>query len=79
MIKLYTKTWCPYCSAVLKKLEEDGTQFEELNIEKEEVLNELMQIGGKRQVPFLVDENNDVSMYESADIINYLEENVHKG
>lgn len=81
MLKLYVKSWCPYCAMVLKKLEEADIPFEELNIEKEEVLNELIQKGGKRIVPFLVDEERGVEMYESADIVNYLEENycnVHK-
>ena len=39
-----------------------------------EYLDELMEKGGKRQVPFLVDEENGVSMYESDDICRYLEE-----
>jgi len=81
MLKIYIKTFCPYCAVVLKKLEEDAIPFEELNIENEEVLQELLEKGGKRQIPFLVDEERDVSMYESGDIVNYVEEhysNVHK-
>ena len=33
-----------------------------------------MEKGGKRQVPFLVDDERGVSMYESADIIAYVKE-----
>lgn len=81
MLKLYVKTGCPYCASVLKKLEEDNISFEELNINKEEILIDLLQKGGKKQVPFLVDEEKDRIMYESGDIIDYLEDNynnVHK-
>lgn len=33
-----------------------------------------MEMGGVQQVPFFVDSEHGVSMYESDDIINYLEE-----
>ena len=32
----------------------------------------LIRIGGKRQVPFLVDTDRNIQMYESKDIIEYL-------
>jgi len=35
----------------------------------------LKKLGGEYQVPFLVDSDNNVAMYESDDIIKYLEEN----
>ncbi len=35
----------------------------------------LLEKGGKQQVPFLVDEENNTSMYESSDIIDYMREN----
>ena len=34
----------------------------------------LVKLGGKAQVPFLVDTDRDVRMYESDDIIQYLNE-----
>lgn len=34
----------------------------------------LVELGGKQQVPFLVDPERGVSMYESLDIIAYVEE-----
>lgn len=33
------------------------------------------KIGGQTQVPFLVDQSKNVTMYESDDIVAYLEEN----
>ena len=89
MLTLYVKTGCPYCAAVLAKLNELGISFEEKNIVDSEVSKELLKHGGKQQVPYMEDEdpcetakhhtpclaNEDVQMYESADIINYLEKN----
>lgn len=36
---------------------------------------ELLEKGGKEQVPFMVDTDKDVSMYEASDIIDYIREN----
>lgn len=41
-------------------------------------LDELLSKGGKEQVPFLVDSERGVSMYESSDIIEYIRENYAK-
>jgi len=89
MLKLYVKTGCLYCAAVLAKLNELALPFEEKNIADQEIAKELLARGGKRQVPYIADEDpcetakhhtpclvdEDVLMYESADIIQYLEEN----
>ena len=42
--------------------------------ESDEALAELLEKGGKEVVPFLVDTEKGVSMYESSDIIDYLRE-----
>lgn len=43
--------------------------------EDETAAAELLEKGGKMQVPFLVDSEKAVSMYESSDIIDYLRQN----
>lgn len=43
--------------------------------EDETAMTELLEKGGKKQVPFLVDTEKDISMYESNDIIEYIREN----
>ena len=72
MLILYTKTGCPFCARVLSHVVERGISLEERDIGNEENLAELMEKGGKRQVPFLVDTDTGISMYESGDIIKYL-------
>ena len=74
MYKLYYRPECPFCQKVLSFIKESGMEVELKDIAEESNLNELMEKGGKKQVPFLVDEGKDTSMYESDDVINYLTE-----
>jgi len=78
MIKLYTRTGCPYCGMVLGVINEMDIDYKELEISNEANLDSLLEIGGKQQVPFLIDEDRNVSMYESSDIIEYLKKNYKK-
>lgn len=73
---LYYKPTCFYCQSVIKTATKLGIPLELKNVKSDAAAaSELMERGGKRQVPFLVDEDRGVSMYESNDIINYLEQN----
>ena len=76
MPTLYFMPSCPFCQRVLQiaenlKIELDLKDISEDSSTKEE----LTKLGGKSQVPFLVDTEKDTSMYESNDIIEYLREN----
>lgn len=76
MLTLYYKPTCPFCQRVLQMAENLKVEFDLKDItEGEENLNELLAKGGQKQVPFLVDTEKDVSMYESSDIIDYIREN----
>lgn len=72
MINLYYLTTCPYCKRVIDFLNEKNLEYKLLDINEEENFNKLLKIGKKRQVPFIVDTNTGIVMYESADIIKYL-------
>ena len=77
MLELYQKESCPYCQKVRHKMTALDLDFISRNVsggnsKKAEMLTKL---GGMVQVPFLVDTDKGVSMYESDDINNYLEEN----
>lgn len=63
---------CPYCKKVMKYFEEHHIQYEKHDITESKNLEELIEIGGTRQVPFLVDTDKGVNMYESDDIIEYV-------
>lgn len=71
MIILYGKTGCPYTAKAIAALDAHGLSFEKKNIAEEAVVTELIERGGKRQVPYLVD--GDTEMYESNAIVDYVE------
>ena len=53
-------------------LEKENIKYRKIDISDKDSENSLIQIGGKRQVPFLVDKERNLQMYESDDIIEYL-------
>jgi len=75
MLTLYYKETCPFCQRVLQMAENLGVEFDLKDIESDDAIAaELIEKGGKRQVPYLVDSEKDVQMYESSDIIDYIRE-----
>lgn len=78
MLTLYYKPSCPFCHRVLDVVERMGIQVDLKDIASDDALRaELIEKGGKQQVPFLVDSERGMQMYESGDIVAYLEEH-HK-
>ena len=76
-LTLYYFTSCPYCQKVLRTLEELQLKIPMKNIrESEDARLELINIGGKQQVPCLVIDGK--AMYESDDIVKYLKANFTK-
>lgn len=63
---------CPYCKKVLSFAEEKGIKLNKIDIADKANEDALIQFGGKRQVPFLVDKDRNIQMYESSDIVEYL-------
>lgn len=78
MLTLYMRPTCPYCHKVLEKMDELGIQAEHKDIAEAANAEELVKRGGMQQVPYLVDAEHGKEMYESDDIIAYLEENYGK-
>ena len=72
MLDLYVSQYCPYCKKVMKYLDENNIEYKMLDVGEAENFNKLVKLGGKDQVPFLNDTDNDVLMYESSDIIKYI-------
>jgi len=72
-IKLYISTGCPYCEKVIKYLKSIGKldQVTLCNINNSQYLSELKKFSGGLQRPFLYDEQKNVLMLESDDIIKY--------
>ena len=67
---LYYKDDCPYCKRVLRFMEKNNITCEMKDTSIEAIQEELIKIGGKKQVPCLVKDKQ--VMYESMDIIQHL-------
>ncbi len=72
MLKLFILETCPYCHKVMDFLEHEHMKYEKIDITDKESESALIRMGGKRQVPFLLDSDRNIQMYESNDIIEYL-------
>lgn len=74
MLTLYTKPTCAFSRRVQAVIDRLGLQVEMKDIEADEaVAAELVARGGKLQVPYLVDTDANVEMYESDDIVTHLQ------
>ena len=82
MLELYQSEGCPHCAKVREKLSELDVSYVSHNprlpgdaggdISNEVTYDELIA-GGEDQIPYLVDTQRGVTMYESDDIVEYLE------
>jgi glutaredoxin len=72
MIELFVLETCPYCKKVMDYMDLHDIQYKKIDIMNKFSEEALIKIGGKRQVPFMIDKNRNVQMYESDDIIEYL-------
>ena len=72
MIDLYISETCPYSIKVMNFLKENNMNFNKLDIADPQNYKKLIELGGKSQVTFIHDDDNNINMYESDDIINYL-------
>ncbi|UPW01739.1 glutathione S-transferase N-terminal domain-containing protein [Halorussus gelatinilyticus] len=73
-ITLYRLQACPYCERVVNKLQEYDLDYRSRFVEPmHSDRNVVKRISGKRTVPAIVDENTGVTMSESANIVEYLE------
>ncbi len=73
-LKLYDMEGSPYCRSVREALTALGLDAEIYPCPQggKRFRPEAKRIGGKRQFPLLMDPNTHTTMYESADIIDYL-------
>ncbi|WP_049969313.1 glutaredoxin family protein [Haladaptatus cibarius] len=73
-ITLYRLQACPYCERVVRKLHEYDLPYQSRFVEPmHSDRNVVKRISGKRTVPAVVDEDTGVTMSESANIVEYIE------
>ncbi|HNW25273.1 MAG TPA: glutathione S-transferase N-terminal domain-containing protein [Candidatus Gastranaerophilaceae bacterium] len=73
MLLLYVLEGCPYCKKVITHLEEKNIEHRRLDVNDPVNMDELLHLGREDQVPFLVDTEHNVKMYESDEIIQYID------
>jgi glutathione S-transferase len=74
LLVLYNIEGSPFCRKVREVLNELNLDYVTENVGKFSARRpELIARGGKMMVPYLIDPNTDTQMYESDDIVAYLE------
>ena len=83
MLELYQAEGCPWCGKVRDAMTDLGLSYVTHNprlpggsggdVTNQQTYDEMLAIGGEDQIPFLVDHARGETLYESADIIDYLE------
>lgn len=73
-LELYSYEGCPMCRRVRQTLTELDLDYVHRSCPRGDSHNrrELVRRGGKMQVPYLVDPNSGVEMYESSRIVRHL-------
>jgi glutathione S-transferase len=80
LLELYDFEACPYCRKVREVLCELDLDYLSLPTARGSVRREALRaLGGKVQVPYLVDPNAHVALYESDEIIAYLNRTYGRG
>lgn len=80
MLNLYYKPSCPFSQRVLAANEQIKAELNLLDVGADvELREQLIQKGGKKQVPFLWDTTRDECLYDSQDIIAYLSKHYGNG
>jgi glutathione S-transferase len=74
-IELFQRESCPYSHRVRERLSKLGLDFVAHSVSEKDALKhkQLIQAGGKDQIPFLVDHRTGVKLYGSPAIDAYLE------
>lgn len=73
MLTLYYKPMCPFSRQVVAAIQRLELEVDLKDCNDAAAAAELLEKGGKSQVPFLVDADQGVSMYESDDIVAHLQ------
>lgn len=72
MLELYILETCPYSRKVMDFMKANGIEYKKHDIAQPEIMEKLVELGGKTQVPFLFDPDNGEKIYESDEIIDYV-------
>jgi len=64
LIKIYSTEWCPYCKNAKQFFADKNMEYEEINIEQEEISRQdLVKITGGSSVPQIVINDKPIGGY----------------
>lgn len=69
MLTLYTKPGCPYCAKVKEFVSENHISLTEKSTDEPGVFEEILERGGLKQVPLLIDDEDNIPIYGSDEVI----------
>ena len=72
MIELFMTETCPYCRKVMSFMDAHSIEYKKRDITDYDTRMQLIDLGGKEQVPFLYIKEDSIKMYESDSIINFI-------
>lgn len=79
-ITLYRLQACPFCERVVRKLDEYDLAYRSRFVEPmHSDRNAVARLTGKRTVPAIVDDSTGVTMSESGNIVEYLDDTYGEG
>lgn len=74
-ITLYRLQGCPFCERVVDRLDEYGLEYESRFVEPmHSARNVVKRVSGSRTVPAIIDDETGVTMSESGNIVEYLDD-----
>ncbi|MDY6780510.1 MAG: glutathione S-transferase N-terminal domain-containing protein [Halobacteria archaeon] len=83
MLELYQTEGCGYSEKLRDKMSELGLSYivhnprltgaDDRKVTNESTYEQMLNIGAKDQVPFLVDNQSGVTMHESDEVVEHLE------
>ena len=71
MIKIYSTSWCQPCAMAKKFLDSKNLEYEEINIEKNNISREdLHQLTGGRTVPQIIINGKSIGGFDDLILLN---------
>ena len=71
MIKIYSTSWCQPCAMAKKLLDSKNLEYEEINIEKNNISREdLHQLTGGRTVPQIIINGKSIGGFDDLILLN---------
>lgn len=75
MIRIYSKNYCPYCTAAKALLTSKGLQFEEIDVlNSPSRFKEMQELSNRRTVPQIFFDQQHIGGY--TDLVDYYASNV---